>query len=129
MPLDTVQPEITTYSAIVGQVLANLRQERDVKQGELAAAVNIGQSTWSRIEKGEVAISIDQLARAAAALGINPSDILLWADQVVASFTEEKHGTVLTDKPAEIKKNGIGAGTLLLGAGALAAIVWAARQK
>jgi transcriptional regulator with XRE-family HTH domain len=121
--------EVTSYAAVVGRVLDSLRTERDMKQGALAESVGVGQSTWSRIEKGEVAISIDQLARAAAALGINPSDILLWADQVVASFTEEKHGTVLTDKPAEIKKNGIGAGALLLGAGALAAIVWAARQK
>ena len=128
MSLDFVQPDLTSYSAIVGQVLFNLRQERDIKQGDMAVAVNIGQSTWSRIEKGEVALSIDQLARAAARLGCLPSDVLRWADQAAQQIKQEERVEVLNDRPVDVKEKS-NAGALLLGAGALAALIWAARKK
>ena len=128
MSLDFVQPDLTSYSAIVGQVLFNLRQERDIKQGDMAVAVNIGQSTWSRIEKGEVALSIDQLARAAARLGGLPSDVLRWADQAAQQIKQEERVEVLNDRPVDVKEKS-NAGALLLGAGALAALIWAARKK
>ncbi len=128
MSLSFMQPGLTSYSAIVGQVLANLRQERDIKQGEMSAAVNIGQSTWSRIEKGEVALSIDQLARAAHHLGCLPSDVLNWADQAAAKMQREKV-EVLNDRPVDVKQKSNNVGALLLGGGALAALIWAARKK
>lgn len=128
MSLDFLQPDLTSYSAIVGQVLFNLRQERDIKQGDMASAVNIGQSTWSRIEKGEVALSIDQLARAADYLGCLPSDVLRWADQAAEQIKQKEKVEVSNDRPVDIKEKS-NAGALLLGAGALAALIWAARKK
>jgi transcriptional regulator with XRE-family HTH domain len=128
MPFKNMQAGLTSYSAIVGQVLSNLRQERDIKQGDMSAAVNIGQSTWSRIEKGEVALSIDQLARAAKRLGCSPSDVLTWADQAAAQMQQDKV-EVLNDRPVDVKEKTNNTGALLLGAGALAAIIWAARSK
>lgn len=128
MSLDFMQPGLTSYSAIVGQVLANLRQERDIKQGDMSAAVNIGQSTWSRIEKGEVALSIDQLARAAKYLGCSPADVLTWADQAAVKIQQGKV-EVLNDRPVDVKQKSSNAGALLLGGGALAALIWAARKK
>jgi DNA-binding Xre family transcriptional regulator len=119
--------KLTSYSAVVGQVLANLRQEKDVKQGDLALAVGIGQSTWSRIEKGEVSLSIDQLARASKHLRCNPSDILSWADQSVARMVQD-NVEVLDDKPVEVKEKSSNTGAVLLGAGALAALIWASRK-
>jgi len=47
-----------------------------MKQGDLAAAVGIGASTWSRIEKGESGLSIEQLRLAAKALSVTPAHIL-----------------------------------------------------
>jgi len=129
MSYESMQADLTSYSAIVGQVLFNLRQEQDIKQGDMAAAVNIGQSTWSRIEKGEVALSIDQLARAANRLGCQPSDVLKWADQAASQIQAEKKVEVLNDRPVDVKQKSNNTGALLLGAGALAALIWAARKK
>jgi transcriptional regulator with XRE-family HTH domain len=121
--------QITSYSAIVGQVLINLRTERDIKQGSLAEAVGVGQSTWSRIEKGEVALSVDQLARAAGFLAVSPSTILSWADQAADKIRQEREVEVLNAKPVEVKERSVSTGAILLGAGALAALIWAARSK
>jgi transcriptional regulator with XRE-family HTH domain len=63
---------VTTSSAVLGAILAKLRTEKGMKQGELADKVEIGASTWSRIEKGESGISIEQLRSAAKALGVKP---------------------------------------------------------
>jgi transcriptional regulator with XRE-family HTH domain len=67
---------VTTYGAILGAVLGQIRTTGGLKQSDLAEAVGIGASTWSRIEKGESALSTDQLKLAADALKIPPGRIL-----------------------------------------------------
>lgn len=121
--------QFTSYSAVVGQVLINLRTEKDIKQGELAQAVQVGQSTWSRIEKGEVALSVDQLARASKYLAVTPSNVLQWADNAVKDIEQQEKAEVLNDKPVDVKSKSSNAGAILLGAGALAALIWASRGK
>ena len=71
----------TTYAAIVGQVLVFVRRQQGVRQADLAAAAGVGQSTWSRIEAGVSALNMDQLGRAAAALGLGPGELLARADE------------------------------------------------
>lgn len=71
---------ITTSAAVLGQILVKLRTERGLKQSDLATAVGIGPSTWSRIEKGESGLSIDQLKLAARALSVTPGQILDMAE-------------------------------------------------
>lgn len=121
--------QFTSYTAVVGQVLINLRTEKDIKQGELAQAVQVGQSTWSRIEKGEVALSVDQLARASKYLGVTPSNVLEWADKAVRDIEQQEKAEVLNDKPVDVKSKSSNTGAVLLGAGALAALIWASRGK
>jgi transcriptional regulator with XRE-family HTH domain len=67
---------VTTYSAIVGSILAQERISKRLNQGAIAEAVGVGTSTWSRIEKGESSISVDQLKLAAEALQQTPGRIL-----------------------------------------------------
>ncbi|CAN0620223.1 Transcriptional regulator, XRE family [Burkholderia multivorans] len=67
---------VTTYGAILGAVLGQLRASAGLKQSDLADAVGIGPSTWSRIEKGESSLSTDQLKLAADALNLPPGRIL-----------------------------------------------------
>ena len=71
---------VTTYGAILGAVLAQIRASAGLKQSDLADAVGIGASTWSRIEKGESALSTDQLKLAADALKLPPGRILDMVD-------------------------------------------------
>lgn len=120
--------QFTSYSAVVGQVLINLRTEKDIKQGALAQAVNVGQPTWSKIEKGEVALSVDQLVRASRYLDVTPSEVLEWAEQAVNKIQDEEKAEVLNDRPVDVKAKSNNAGAVLLGAGALAALIWAARK-
>ena len=56
---------VASYPAIVGQVLSNLRKNINVDQSEFAEIIGVTQSTWSRIERGSSAFTIEQLADAA----------------------------------------------------------------
>lgn len=81
---------VTTSGAVLGAVLVKLRTAKGMKQADLAAAIGLAASTWSRIEKGESGLSIDQLRLVSKALGVKPGLIL---EMVEASEEEvEKHG-------------------------------------
>ena len=58
-----LRPE-TTYQAVIGRVIVNFRKQLAVDQALLAGAAGVTQSTWSRIERGESSLSIEQLAKA-----------------------------------------------------------------
>lgn len=85
----------TTYPALVGNVLAQLRKERGIGQAEFGALVGIGQSTWSRIEKGESALTIEQLAKAAAQLDLAPHELLAVVDGAVDNLQDQGIETLL----------------------------------
>ena len=74
---------VTTYGAILGAVIANLRTAKQLKQSDMAAAVGVGPSTWSRLEKGESPLTVDQLRLASTALGESPSKIIDLAEVAV----------------------------------------------
>lgn len=71
-----------SYAGVVGQVLVQARQEMGLGQAELAAAVGVSQPTWSRIERGSQALTIEQLHAAAKKLRVPPSEILTRAERV-----------------------------------------------
>ncbi len=81
---------MTTTGAVLGAVLVEMRTIAGMKQVRLAEKVGVGPSTWSRIEKGESGLSIDQLKAAADALGNTPWDILEVADAAGKSISD--HG-------------------------------------
>lgn len=110
--------EITTYPAIVGQVLAQLRREAGVNQAHLARAVGVTQSAWSRIERGDVAITVEQLAVAARLLGTTPRDVLAYA-QSTQEAAERRGVEVEPIRMPDAVANGL----ILLGAAALTVLV------
>lgn len=67
---------VATYSAVVGFILCGLRKSKGVSQSEIADYLELNVSTWSRIENGESALTIEQMALAAEFLGVYPSDIM-----------------------------------------------------
>lgn len=85
----------TTYPALVGNVLAQLRKEKGIGQAEFGALVGIGQSTWSRIEKGESALTIEQLAKAAFHLDLAPHEFLAVVDGARENLEGQGIGTLL----------------------------------
>lgn len=79
----------TSYPEIVGAVLKHLRTVHGLGQGEMAQAVGVGQSTWSRIENGTIPITVEQMAFAARRLGVTPAQILGHADLAAQQFNAQ----------------------------------------
>jgi len=91
----------TTYAAIVGQVLARKRTALDKHQAVVAKAVKVGQSTWSRVETGKTALTVEQLRLAANALESTPEAVLAEADHV-ERYLRERGMRIVT--PLETKQ-------------------------
>ena len=72
---------VVTYPAIVGQVIAHQRSARGIKQGDLATALGLSQSAYSRLESGDSVLNLSQLNHIAARLVLSPARILELADQ------------------------------------------------
>lgn len=66
----------TTFAAVIGAILAKIRDEKGLTQADVATALGLTTSTWSRIEKGESTLSAEQLWQAANRLGVSPGSIL-----------------------------------------------------
>ncbi len=110
----------TTYPIVIGKILQYLRNQRQIDQGALARAVGVTQSTWSRVETGQSALTVDHLARAATVLKQKPEQILALVDQSVENL--ERQGIAVEYKrPSEKLDTG-----LVLIAGAALALLLAA---
>lgn len=60
----------TSYSAVLGVVIANLRRAQGMEQGEMARQMGLSQPSYSRLESGKSTFSVDQMCRAANVLNI-----------------------------------------------------------
>ena len=121
--MEQIQAE-TTYPAIVGQILVELRKERRLEQSDLAGRIGLTQSTWSRIECGESAFSMDQLAKAATRLETTPSEILRRADEAASALREK--GVIVSN---ERKKTAAKVGLALVVGAALGLLIAGVLKK
>jgi len=112
-----------SYPALVGKVLADFREKNGLDQAAMAEKVGISRSTWSRIENGDSGLSMDQLAKAAEALGTEPSKILAEADRAGRALKEG--GVTITPTRADAP----GSGTTFLFGAALGALIVTALSK
>ena len=67
-----------------------------MSQSDLADAVGLTISTWSRIESGESALTIEQLAQAAQALNLEPSGLLRAVEEKIAELSSKGIATSAT---------------------------------
>lgn len=79
---------VTSFSAILGIVIARLRKDAGIGQDALAKKLNITASTLSRMENGESAITIDQLYTASKALEVEPHKIIKAVEEMEASLNK-----------------------------------------
>lgn len=114
----------TTYAAVLGRVLAHHRERVGMEQRELAAALGLGQSAWSRIERGDTIINVEQLRNVAAALGVSSGDLLKETDTAVADLAA-RDVQIQTSKGLKSDGNAIA----LISLAALTALVVAALAK
>lgn len=83
----------TSYPAILGRVLEHLRKEKGLDQADVSACLGLTQSAWSRIERGQSGISMEQLVKVGELLLKKPHEIL--ADTDLASEQLEQEGVLI----------------------------------
>jgi transcriptional regulator with XRE-family HTH domain len=62
--------------AILGRVLARIREERGIKQGDLAARLGLPASYLSKIENGTRRLDVIELIQIAAAMDVDAGEIV-----------------------------------------------------
>jgi transcriptional regulator with XRE-family HTH domain len=112
----------TNFPVIIGGIIGQMRKDRGISQGEFAAMVALGQSTWSRIEKGMSGLSLEQLMRVAELLDVDASEILSKAKKV-AEDLKAQNVEVHTSR-----KNETSTTAIVLGAAAFIALIIAATR-
>jgi transcriptional regulator with XRE-family HTH domain len=106
---------VVTYSTLVGRLLAQKRDESGMKQSDMANALGMSQSAFSRLESGDSVINIAQLRSICSQLNLRPSAILSLADDYAETLSQQ-HVTVVTEK----KDN---SAAVMIGLGLLAALL------
>ena len=71
----------TTSNAVLGHLLALVRRRRHLTQAQVAEALGLAGSTWSRVEKGETPITVEQLRVVANKLDVDAATLLVLAEQ------------------------------------------------
>jgi transcriptional regulator with XRE-family HTH domain len=109
----------TTYSALLGQIVSFLRQQKGIEQAVLAEYLGVSQASYSRLESGKALWSIDQLMVVSNALGVGVADIIEILQRKAEDLSGSAHIDVIAAGRANSKgggaNNGIG-GALLAGA-------------
>jgi transcriptional regulator with XRE-family HTH domain len=109
---------VITYARVVGAVVEHHRKAKGITQEQMAKAINVSQSAYSRLEQGQSAMSVSQLRAIAAQLEIPQATLVAHADQYAAQLRAQ-HVTVTDDKPDS-------AAGVLIALGILAALIAAA---
>lgn len=109
-----IHPELP-YGALIGQVVLQHRKAARLDQATLAQALGISQSAYSRLEKGESAMTLPQLRALAMRLGSSPGQLTLEADRLEARL--RLSGVTISEE------KGNQPGAFLLALGILAAIL------
>lgn len=83
----------TSYPAILGRVLEHKRKGKNLDQKDVADHLGLTQSAWSKIERGQSGISMEQLLRVSQLLKTQPHSIL--EDVDLAKHGLEKQGVIV----------------------------------
>ncbi len=112
----------TTYSAILGRILAQERKKAGMDQAKIAGKTGINRSTWSRMENGEVTPDALQLNKIANALGTTPEKFITEANDAQKHLERKKISVRMVNERPDKSSNKVGA--FLIGA-ALGALITA----
>ena len=110
-----VKPQIT-YGEVLGKLIEHRRKQQGLLQGRFADALGITQSGYSRLEKGQSAMSVVQLHAVATQLGCAPAHMLAETDRYAAQL-RARGAEIVADR-----RNASAAG-LLIALGILVALL------
>lgn len=83
---------ITNLYRAVGAHLAEARQQRGIRQSDLAEAVGLTRASIANIERGAQKIQVHTLIATAQALNLDPADLISQALEGVAPVVEPLPG-------------------------------------
>ena len=87
--LITCMDNETTYQAVLGRLIVQKRQEKEIDQEEMAKHVGVSRSTWSRIEAGSSALNMDKLAKVASKLETPLTELMRETESVVEQLKDQ----------------------------------------
>lgn len=94
----------TTFSAVLGVVLANLRKEREMEQADMAEKMGLSQASYSRLESGKATLSIDQMYLATSILEITRDELTKRLNSTIQQL--EQNGVSVISLPRANSKQG-----------------------
>lgn len=106
---------VVPYNTLVGKSIEKLRTQAGLTQADLSAALELGQSAYSKLESGQTAMTLAQLRLIASKLKCEPHEILKSADALALQL--ESSGVEVPAKKDENKA------ALLIGLGLLLALM------
>lgn len=80
--------EQTSYSAVLGVVLSNMRKMKNIEQGDMAQRMGLSQASYSRLESGKSSFSIDQMYQASIALGVEGHELTTALNDTIVRLQE-----------------------------------------
>jgi len=81
---------ITAYSAILGRVIRTQRELRKVDPSDMSKRLGFASvSSYSRLETGEVPITVNALASIARALKVTPASLVTMADELQKTLVKK----------------------------------------
>ena len=81
---------IISYSAILGRVIRTQRELRKVDLSDMSKRLGFASvSSYSRLETGEVPITVNALASIARALKVTPASLVTMADELQKTLVKK----------------------------------------
>lgn len=117
--------DLTTYSAVLGVVLRNLRLGRGIEQSDMAGKMGLSQASYSRLEGGKSSFTVDQMFQAANALSISSEDLNQRLNATVRQLESNGLRVVpqVRGNATQAKSENNDLGNFLVGAGLAAALI------
>lgn len=106
---------VVPYNTLVGKAIDEIRTRTGVTQSDMASALEIGQSAYSKLESGQAAMTLAQLRAVAVRLDCEPNDILRRSDGLAREL--ERNGVQVPTKKDDNKA------AILIGLGLLLALM------
>jgi transcriptional regulator with XRE-family HTH domain len=86
----STKSKLAAELALLGRVIAGVRERAGVKQNELAARLGLPASYLSKIEKGTRRIDVIELINIAAALGMSAATIIEEAERELSKQSDSE---------------------------------------
>ena len=76
----------SSYSAVLGTIIASIRKEQGLEQADIAESLGVSQASYSRLESGKSALTVNQLFVVADKLGIASSNLIGQVESAIDSL-------------------------------------------